>query len=159
MIEQPRLIRFLYKTPLVLAVLIGYLYGVVMIFNYREDSTNVTNAGFAIVASLAAISFSFARVLEDAHDRDRIVFAGERLLQGAILILVASILKYFVFLILKSSYFANSSAVETALSLTIGLFAALIFSNGILFAHTGLKVLNDFLLTRLTRYKDWDDIV
>jgi len=158
MIEQPRIIRFVYKAPLVLAAFMGFAYGIFMIFNYRSDTTSITNAGFAIMASLAAISFSFARVIESDELKDRIMFAGERLLHAAILILTASILKYFVFLILKFPPFASSAKVETALLFTIGLLAALIFSNGVLFAHTGLRVLNDLLLLRFTRYKDWDDI-
>ncbi len=158
MTEQPRIIRFVYKAPLVLAVFMGYAYGINMIFNFREDTTNVTNAGFAIMASLAAISFSFARVIESDELKDRIMFAGERLLHGAILILIASILKYFVFLILKFPPFASSGMVEPVLLFTIGLLTALIFLNGVLFAHTGLRVLNDLLLLRFTRYKDWDDI-
>lgn len=158
MTEQPRIIRFVYKAPLVLAGFMGYAYGIFMIFNYREDTTNITNAGFAIMATLAALSFSFARVIESDELKDRIMFAGERLLHGAILIFIASILKYFVFLILKFPPIANSHNVETSLLFTIGLLAALIFSNGVMFAHTGLRVLNDLLLLRFTRHKDWDDI-
>jgi hypothetical protein len=158
MTEQPWIVRFIYKAPLVLTLFMGFVYAISMILNYREDTTNVTNAGFAIMASLAAISFSFARVIESEESKDRIMFAGERLLHGAVLILIASILKYFVFLILKSLPIDCSQNVQTALLFTFGLLAAVIFSNGVLFAHTGLRVLNDLLLLRFTRHKDWDDI-
>lgn len=158
MTEQRRIIRFVYKTPLALAVIMGALYGMVMVLNYREDTTNITNAGFAIMASLAAISFSFARVVETDELRDRIMFAGERLLHGAILMLTASTLKYLVFLILNHPLFPTSTMVEVAMMLTVGLLTSLIFINGILFAHTGLRVLNDLLLLRFTRQKDWDNL-
>jgi hypothetical protein len=146
----------MYKAPLVLAMFMGAFYTFFVFINYREDTTNVTNAGFAIMASLAAISFSFARVVESDELRDRIMFAGERLLHGAILILIASILKYFVFSILKFPLFVGSVKVESGLLFSVGVLTGLFFSNGILFAHTGLRVLNDILLLRFTRYKDWD---
>ena len=158
MTVQPPIVRFVYKAPLILAGFFGAAYGFLMILNYREDTTTVTNAGFAIMASLAAISFSFARVVGSKKLKDRIMFAGERLLHASILILVASILKYFVFLVLKYPPLANSAQVETVLSFTVGLLAGLIFLNGVLFAHTGLRVLNDLLVLRFTRHKDWDDI-
>lgn len=158
MTEQHRVIRFVYKAPLALAVIMGALYAMVIVFNFREDTTNITNAGFAIMASLAAISFSFARVVETDLLRDRIMFAGERLLHGAILMLTASVLKYFVFLILNLPIFAVSTLVESVLMFTVGLLSALIFINGILFAHAGLRVLNDLLLLRFTRQEDWDNL-
>lgn len=158
MILQPPIIRFVYKAPVVLAGFLGGLYGLHMLFNFREDTTAITNAGFALMASLAAISFSFARVVETDELKDRIMFAGERLLHGALLILIASILKYFVFLVLTFPPLAGSAKIETTLLFTVGILAALIFSNGVLFAHTGLRVLNDLLLLRFTRHKDWYDI-
>ncbi len=159
MIQQPRILRFVYKAPVVLVAMLGYLYAMSLVFNYREDTTNITNAGFAIMATLAALSFSFARVVESDELKDRIMFAGERFLHGAILVLVASILKYFIFILLKLPSFSNSANLEVGLSFTVGMLAALIFCNGVLFAHTGLRVLNDLLLMRFTRHEDWDDLV
>ena len=86
------------------------------------------------------------------------MFAGERFLHGALLVLVASLLKYFVYALVKLPFIAKLSYAETSILFTVGLLAAIIFSNGILFAHTGLRVLNDLLLLRFTRHKDWDDI-
>lgn len=128
-----------------------------IVFNYREDTTNITNAAFAIMATLSALSFSFARVVETEELKDRLMFAGERLLHGAILVLVASLLKYFVLAFLKLSFISKLPSAETTVSLTIGMLIALIFCNGILFAHTGLRILNDLLLLRFTRHEDWDD--
>jgi hypothetical protein len=154
-----RIVQFVYKAPVVLVAFLAYLYAIRMIFNYREDTTNVTNAGFAIMASLAALSFSFARVVESDALKDRIMFAGERLLHGGELVLVASILKYFIIALLKLPLFADATKIEVALSFSIGMLAAVIFSNGVLFAHRGLRVLNDLLLLRVTRHKDWDDLL
>lgn len=159
MTQQPRIIRFVYKFPVVLLALCGYMYSIWLIFNLREDTTALTNAGFAIMASLAALSFSFARVIEAEDLRDRVMFAGERLLHGAILVLVASLLKYFVLLSLKLPTFATPSGYEVALVFTVGMLVAIVFTNAVMFAHTGLRVLNDLLLMRFTRHHDWDDIV
>ena len=158
MIKQHIFIRFVYKAPFVIAMFMGCFYAIYMILNYRLDTTNVTNAGFAIMASLAAISFSFARVIESEELRDRIMFAGERLFHAALLILIASILKYFIFLILKLPYIANSNTFTNVLLNSVGLLTGLIFINGVLFAHTGMRILNDILLSRFTRQNDWDDI-
>ena len=86
------------------------------------------------------------------------MFAGERLLHGAVLVVVASILKYFLFLIYSIPGFESLTWLAFAISLTVGVVTGLFFANGIMFAHTGLRVLNDLLLMRFTRYKDWDDL-
>ncbi len=129
-----------------------------MFVNFRDDTTNITNAGFAIMATLSALSFSWARVVESDELKDRLMFAGERLLHGTLLVLVASILKYCIFSLLKLPYITNSAILEGAIKFTVGSLSMLIFFNAVLFAHTGLRVLNDLLLLRFTRHRDWDDI-
>jgi len=158
MTQQPFFVRFVYKAPLVLLAAVGFVYATNLFFNYRSDTTNVTNAAFVIMASLAALGFSFARVVESEELRNRITFAGERLLHGAILVLVASMLKYVMISFFALPSIAKLTAVRTITEFTIGLLVAVIFSNGVLFALTGLRVLNDILLLRMTREKDWDDI-
>jgi hypothetical protein len=111
----------------------------------------------ALILELAALSFSFARVVESENLRNRVMFAGERLLHGGILVLVASLMKYVMLGLVLLPLVADTPLVHGAIHLTIGMLACLIFSNGVLFAHTGLRVLNDILLLRMTREKDWDD--
>ena len=158
MIRQPLLIRIVYRSPVFLLGFLGYAYAIQLVFNYREDTTNTTNAAFAIMASLSALSFSFARAIEPLELRNRLTFAGERLLHGAVLVLVASLLKYFVFVFLSLPSIPAVEYAETIGLFTLGLLVAVIFSNGVLFAHTGLPILNDLLLNRMTREKDWDDL-
>jgi hypothetical protein len=157
-IEQPRILKFFYKMPVVLIGLVGYVYAISLIGRFKEDTTAITNAGFAILATLAALSFSFARVIETDQLKDRVMFAGERFLHGAVLVLVASILKYFSFLLFKLPIVGSLEWLAYAISLTIGIFNTFIFGMGIMFAHTGLRVLNDLLLARFTRHKDWDNL-
>jgi hypothetical protein len=158
MTQQRFLVRFVYKAPLVLLAAVGFVYATQLFVNYRSDTTNVTNAAFAIMASLAAIGFSFARVVESEELRNRITFAGERLLHGAILVLVASLLKYLMIGFLALPTVPEWATVRTIMEMTVGVLVALSFSNGVLFAHTGLRVLNDILLLRMTRERDWDNI-
>ena len=68
---------------------------VAMLFDPGRDTLGVAGAAFAVALALAAVSFSYARTLkDDSAVRDELVFAGERLVTGAVLFLVASILKY-----------------------------------------------------------------
>lgn len=106
-IQQPWIIRLLYKAPVVLVGLMGFVYACILVLRFKEDTSSITNAAFAIMATLAALSFSFARATEDEL-RDRITFAGERFLHGAVNVLVVSILKYFIFLLYQIPEFASS---------------------------------------------------
>jgi hypothetical protein len=158
MIQQPWPVRFVYKAPVVLLGAVGYLYALRLVLNYAEDTTRITTAAFAIMVSLAGVSFSFARVVESEDLRDRLMFAGERILHGAILVLVSSLLKYFLFVSVTSSSVASIQRFSPLAVGTVGVLAGLIFGNGVLFAHTCLRILNDLLLHRMTRQRDWDDM-
>lgn len=157
-IQQPKFLRFIYKTPVALIGLIGYVYGASLILNYQKDTTLVTNAGFAIIATLSALSFSFARVIETEQLKDRVMYGGERFLHGAIFIIVGSILKYLVLSALLVLDETKYAILLIGLKITVGVLSGIVFCTGIMFAHTGLKVINDLLILRFTRYKDWDDI-
>ncbi len=65
--------------------------------NIKEDTTNLTNYGFAILAGISSICFSWTRGLDKEKEPlmiDRISQAGEGSLHGAIIFLLASALKY-----------------------------------------------------------------
>ena len=158
MLQQPIIIKFAFKTPLVLLYLIGYYYAFFLIINYKEDTSNITNAGFVIIATISALSFTFAQVVEENNLKDRLVFAGERLLHGAILVIVCSLLKYLILTLIKYPSIAKYEYIVLVVRFTFGLLTGSIFLFGVSFAHTGLRVLNDLLLLRITRHKDWDNI-
>jgi hypothetical protein len=68
---------------------------VAMLFDPARDTLGVASAAFAVSLALAAVTFSYARTLKDGSAvRDEVVFSGERLVTGAVLFLVASILKH-----------------------------------------------------------------
>jgi hypothetical protein len=151
------IIRFAYKAPVVVVGFLGAMYAVALVMRFKEDTSAITNAAFAAMATLAALSFSFARAAEE-NLRDRITFAGERFLHGAILVLVVSIIKYFIYLLYQDPQFGASSWAGPFVEYSIGILIAVVFANGVLFAHTGLRVLSDLLLSRFTRYADWDAV-
>ena len=68
---------------------------IAMLFDPGRDTFGVASAAFAVAFALASVTFSYARTLkEDSAIRDELVFAGERQVLGAVMFLVASILKY-----------------------------------------------------------------
>ena len=54
-------------------------------FSYDDKSLDITINAFAIVATLCALSFSFARAIE-GELRNRVLFTGERFLHDGIFI-------------------------------------------------------------------------
>ena len=60
------------------------------------STTAITNYSFAIVATLAALSFTYEKALTDQEEKDRMLFCGERFLHSAILFLTASVINYFL---------------------------------------------------------------
>jgi hypothetical protein len=66
-----------------------------MLFDPGRDTLGVASASFAAALALAAVTFSYARTLKEGSQvRDELVFAGERLVSGAVLFLVAAILRH-----------------------------------------------------------------
>jgi hypothetical protein len=71
------------------------ILAVAMLFDPDRDTLGVASAAFAVALALAAVTFSYARTLQDGSAvRDELVFAGERLVTGAVLFMLASILKH-----------------------------------------------------------------
>jgi hypothetical protein len=65
--------------------------------NIKEDTTSLTNYGFAILAGIASVCFSWIRGLDINNEPlmiERISKAGEGALHCAIIFLLASALKY-----------------------------------------------------------------
>jgi hypothetical protein len=79
-----------YRLPTVAAELVGVGFTIVVLRNYAKDTTAISNAGFAIVAALASLSFGCARAVTEEQSRERFLFGGECLFEGAVLLIVAS---------------------------------------------------------------------
>ena len=75
--------------------LVGLYFAVEFAFVHDANPTGLANAAFAITATLAALCFSYARNLDSRPDlQAQTVAGGERLLRGAILMILASLLQY-----------------------------------------------------------------
>ena len=95
----PRLLLRLSRGVLVAGILATVAVTCVYVYhlavNIRGDTTAVTNGAFIITGTLSALFFSWSQSLLPADkDRDRILFAGERLLHGSLYLILASVLKY-----------------------------------------------------------------
>lgn len=169
LLEQPKIIQYIYKAPVLLVLLFGYFAVIKIAFSYDENALKITLSGFAIIATFSALSFSYARVIESEKLKDRLMFAGERFLHGGIFVITSSLIKYLSYQIIEYEfqYLKNFSepiqfifaGTESVVFFLLNVLIGVIFLTGILFSHTGLKVLNDLLLLRFTRRKDWDDML
>ena len=81
------------RLPVFLSLFVGYAYTAIILNDLKQDTTSITNAGFAILATLATLSFGCARAVEDAAG-DRFAYAGERCFHAALMVIMASLLKY-----------------------------------------------------------------
>lgn len=107
--------KVLLKTTLSSVFVVGVFYTIVLFRNLKTDTTVITNSAFAIAATLASLSFSYARAVGNSdEDRETIVYAAERFFNAAIFLLTASLLKYFLI------HFA--SHIETKWALTLAKF-------------------------------------
>lgn len=65
--------------------------------NIKEDTTSLTNYGFAILAGISSLCFSWARGLnkdEDAQILKKVTICGESFFHSAIIFLLLSAIKY-----------------------------------------------------------------
>lgn len=155
---QPKIVNFVYKAPVVLAMLFTGIYGLILFIDVTNDSTTLINAAFAVMLGISAICFSIAVAEEDKRISDRLLFAGERLLHGAILVIVTSLIKYLLFKVNYVIDIASANEFVICIFWSVNIIACVVFLNGLIFAYTGIRILNDLLILRMTRHKDWDDI-
>jgi len=153
---------FYYKlaihAPGVIALIIGITYGYQVFINLKKDTTAITNTAFVILATLAALSFTFSRAVRK-HDEieDRLLYSGERFLHSALFNLQASLIKYIV-LIIRPPNIAAGNLLEIIIVDFLGFIVGMIFIQAIYAAHTGIIVLNKILWKRMGRHPDWNNI-
>lgn len=148
------------RVPILLLLFIGLYWTIFLFSNLKEDTTIITNAAFAITATLAALSFSCARAITDSEKiSDEVTYSGERFFHSAIILLTASLLKYS-YLSAQSSEFVNTSGIAWAiLSSVIGFIVGVLFFWALSSAHGGLLVLNKLLWKRFSRHPKWDSLM
>ena len=151
-----RLVR--YGVP-ILIFFIGIAFTIRVFVDLRADTVAATNAAFAFLASLAAITFSFARSIEDnAALKDRISYSAERFLHAALLTFSASALKYGWLWILQSGVLASIRIAMSIGQTLLGIVIVVLFNQALVFADAGFVRVNETLWTRVARQQDWDDL-
>lgn len=153
-----RLGFLLLRFPELLALLVAYGYALVILNNLREDTTGISNVAFGVMATLAALSFGLHASLHSSEKiKDKVLFAGERFFHGALLVLIASLIKYGVLELTNTvSESFPSNPIMLIIEIMIGFFAGFLFLQAVLIAHSGIKTLNKLLINRMTRDKHWD---
>jgi hypothetical protein len=130
---------------------------VAMLFDPGRDTLGVASASFAAALALAAVSFSYARTMKEGLQvRDELVFAGERLVSGAVLFLVAAIFRHaandvpryadFLFRVVPRAEGDPPPPDVTIFGLNvfgllIGVAALMFFLLGLIYAQMGLVIL------------------
>jgi hypothetical protein len=135
--------------------LIGLYFAVEFAFVHDANPTGLANVAFAITATLAALSFSYARNLDGRPDlQEQAVAGGERLLRGAILMILASLLQYADLYaqaptapgdprLTAASDWLRAAAVRVLHPAAVGLFLLAVGS-----IYLGLRAVVDVLLRR-----------
>lgn len=87
---------FLVIFPNLLFTIFGYGIIIYSFKNVDIDTTNLTNYGFAILAGISSICFSWSKNLnsEDENTSERIIIIAECFLHTAIIFLLSSAIKY-----------------------------------------------------------------
>lgn len=145
--------------PPLIAFFVCIIYMFIVLIKFNKDTTPITNAAFAIVSVLSGLSFGTASVVSDEKVKDRFVYCGERFFHAAILLILASVLKYAALSIGESAFAELRQTTSRLLTIPLSFFVQLCFLYAILDIHTGINIANKQLWQRLNRSEDWDSIV
>ena len=113
-----------------------YLFGTALLFTKVKSPEKVVetlNITFGIVAGLSALAFTYASHLE-GDEKDRVMFAGERLLNSCIVFLTASFVQFGSLSMGKLSptwYWSLGIGILETLSIGLLIEASRNFKNGV----------------------------
>jgi hypothetical protein len=133
--------------PVSVAALVGLYFVYDLFINPSEETISVTNFAFAIVIAMASVSFGYARCLDNAEQKNKMQYCGERFLHSALLFLVASVVKYFS---LQGQVRAAAHElwwIGVAINF-ISLLPGLLFMGSLLNSIAALRELNAHLYSR-----------
>jgi hypothetical protein len=143
-----------YRIPTAAAEFVGVAFATVVLRDYAKDTTTISNAAFVVVAALATLSFGCARAIADQDaDRERFLFAGECMFEGAVLLMVASFLKYAILQFQASPL--SSGAVWSWFGPCAGFVVGVLFFRAVFRAGPGLRMITDVLCERSGRHPLW----
>lgn len=125
---------------------LSFIFG--MFMDLKNETVNVSNGAFIIVATLAGLAFTYCQAVEKKGEGYKLMFvAGECYLLGGILFLVASLLKYS--LMTKSMEALISREDQQGHEMFKSLFgvvSAICFVTATLLAHVGLWRMLDAII-------------
>ncbi len=137
--------------PTYILGLLGFVVVIHELLNKKNDTTNITNFGFAILVGMASVCFSWIRALsQDEPDSvaHSIRKAGEMFLHSAIIFILASSLKY--------TSFHLDFLIPSGLTVVINIFKytllivySICFGTGFYKAFEGLIIVNLVLYQKL----------
>jgi hypothetical protein len=143
----------------VILFFVGAAFAFRVFVGARTDTSTITTGAFALLASLAAVVFAYARAIEDdAGLKNRITWSAERLLHAALLALSLSGLKLGWLWLVEAGAFEKVPALEHAIEVVLGIAMVVLFNVALVSAHGGFARVNESLWERLHRQPDWDDL-
>ena len=92
--DKPQAYKPLFNFVLEITAIVVFLWLAINYINFKEPSNNIINGAFAVLLALSAICLSLSDKIKDDQLCDRLLFAAERLVHGALLIIIASALRY-----------------------------------------------------------------
>lgn len=155
--DAPPLYKPAFNLVLNITIYVVMLWGFLNYVSFKQPSNDIFNGAFAIFLGIAAICFSFSDKIKDKHLSDRLLFAAERLVHGSLLVLIAIALRYVALGILGGKEIESSPLWLSIPIVTTVILGGIAFSNGMIFAQKGLRILFNLLNDRMFRHKDWDN--
>ena len=154
--DDPPLYKPFFNLVLNITIYAVMLWGFLNYVNFKQPSNAIFNGAFAFLLSIAAVCFSFSGKIKDEYLSDRLLFAAERLVHGSILVLIAISLRYISLSLLGGKDLESSPLWLSIPAVAVVMLGGVTFTNGMIFAQKGLRILSDLLNDRMFRYKDWD---
>jgi hypothetical protein len=137
--------------PTILLAIFGLTFILDLFRDIKNDTTSLTNYGFAILAGLATICFSWTRGLDNSKEPimiRKISRCGELAIQSAIIFLLASALKYSAIHIDKWT-FEDWKIISMPLGAILNISYALCFTFASYKTYDVLIDINKILYERL----------
>lgn len=131
-----------------------YLVGA-MIAQFNKNNMTLGIAIIAILCALSSSTFAFARAIEQScSHRDKVLFAGERLLHGAVLALMGAMLKWIQFDADQYPLADKYGVIVILIRWLAGMSSITMFMFSFFYARIGLKTLSSILFGLAGRHPE-----
>lgn len=125
-------------------------FTIIKFANFGEDTTELSNSFFVLLATLAALSFSYAKIQgQDVAVHMNLDVAGARCFHGAVLLILASVLKYALWHVKAVTDLDEDPTTLLLMDVPLGIMAGVLFLLAAAEAYMALRVISDFLVEQL----------